>query len=142
MSATKSILVVLFFVATMLVGINSSVSAACNPRAGGGGLPIPTWYEYLPGKQDPTTKKCVPDTEGLGGTAVLLIMFAIFDIILFIVGFGAVIFIIYGGFKLLTSTGEPQKIAAARTTLLNALIGLVIALIAAQVVGFIAGRLT
>ena len=84
---------------------------------------------------------CEVDTSG-GGITVVLILMGVFDIILFLGGVLAVIMVIYGGFKFVTSTGEPQKIAAGRTTIINALVGLGIAIIASQIVGFIAGRLS
>lgn len=110
--------------------------AAGSCGKGAGGLPIPTWYKYVP-----LDGNCeVPDD--LGGKLVVLVMMGIFDIILFIAGFVAVVMVIWGGYKFLVSTGEPQKIAAARTTIINALVGLAITIIASQMVGFIAGRLT
>lgn len=114
---------------------------ACELKAGTGAPSIiPTWYEYLPGKPS-TTGECEVDTSG-GGITVVLILMGVFDIILFLGGVLAVIMVIYGGFKLVTSTGEPQKIAAGRTTIINALVGLGIAIIASQIVGFIAGKLS
>lgn len=112
--------------------------SGCSP--GSGGLPLPTWYQYLPGQQ--VNGQCEIKTDGLGGKLVILILMGVFDILLYLAGLIAVIMVIWGGFKLLTSDGEPQKIAAARTTIFNALVGLVIAVIASQIVGFIAGGLT
>ncbi len=113
--------------------------AAGNCTPGSGGLPLPTWYQYLPGKT--TTNGCEINAKDLGGKVVILILMGVFDILLYLAGVIAVIMVIWGGFKLLTSSGEPQKIAAARTTIFNALVGLVIAIIASQIVGFIAGGL-
>lgn len=114
---------------------------ACELKAGSGAPSfIPTWYEYLPGKAS-TTGACEVDTSG-GGKTIVLILMGIFDIILFFAGLLAVIMVMYGGYKLVTSTGEPQKIAAGRTTIINSLVGLVIAIIASQIVGFIAGKLS
>lgn len=112
---------------------------SCNLKRGSGALKIPTWYQYLPGERQ--NGQCEIKTDDLGGKVVILILMGIFDILLFIAGVLAVVMIIWGGFKLLTSDGEPQKIAAARTTLFNALVGMVIAVIASQIVGFIAGGL-
>ena len=112
-------------------------TTACAP--GAGAFPLPTWYEYLPGKT--TAKGCEVNTDGLGGVLVILVLMAVFDILMYLAGVIAVIMIIWGGFKLLTSNGEPQKIAAGRTTIFNALVGLVIAIIASQIVGLIAGGL-
>ena len=111
---------------------------SCNLN--GDGLSLPTWYQYLPTQK--VNGECEIKTDGLGGKVVILILMGIFDILLYVAGLVAVVMIIWGGFKLLTSDGEPQKIAAARTTIFNALVGLIIAVIASQIVGFIAGGLT
>lgn len=120
-----------------------SVEAQCAP--GNGSLGIPTWYQYLPvdPNPDPITGKCqiaspASDSEG---SVVILILMGVFDILLFIAGVVAFVMIIWGGFKLITSTGESQKIADARKTIYNSLIGLAIAIIASQVVSFIAKSL-
>jgi hypothetical protein len=52
-------------------------------------------------------------------------------------GYIATFFILYGGFKYLTSQGTPTIIAEARTTILDAIIGLVISIIAIGFVNFI-----
>ena len=48
--------------------------------------------------------------------------------------------VIYGGIEFIMSQGEPDKANKARGTVINALIGLVIAVAAATLVTFIAGR--
>lgn len=126
------------FIVSMLFTPMVARAESCQPGKGALGG-IPTWYKYLPGEKK--GDNCSIKTDGLGGTAIILVMLGIFDILLFVAGFAAVIFIIWGGFKYLTSAGEPQKATAGRTTILNALIGLVIAFVAARIVGFIAGRL-
>lgn len=112
-----------------------SGAAVANSQCNKSNLPIPTWYQYVP-----LTEDCqIPDNQN--GTVVVLILMGIFDMILFLAGFIAVFMVIFGGFKLLSSNGEPQKIAAARTTIINALVGMVIAFVGSQIVGFIAGKL-
>lgn len=139
----KSIIVFLITFIAIFGSLPQTVNAqaACSP--GGGALTIPTWYQYLPGKVD-ATGKCQVDNEALktsGGSAVVLIGMGIFSIMLFLAGFLAFAMVVWGGYKLVTSTGEPGKITAARTTIFNALIGLAVAVIASQFVGFIAGTL-
>lgn len=119
----------------------TSFAASCDLASGNGALPFPTWYQYLPG-QEGADGQCEIRTEGLGGKVIILILMGIFDILLFLAGIIAVIMVIWGGFKMLSSSGEPQKITAARTTIINALVGLVIAVIASQIVGLIAGGLS
>ncbi len=118
----------------------TGVALAAEPcQPGSGGLPLPTWYQYLPGEK--VNGECDITTKDLGGKVVILILMGVFDILLYLAGLIAVVMVIWGGFKLLTSNGEPQKLAAARTTIFNALVGLVIAAVASQIVGLIAGGL-
>jgi hypothetical protein len=52
-------------------------------------------------------------------------------IVAILAGIAAVIVIIVGGFQYITSAGDPQKASSARSTILGAIIGLVI-IVAAQ----------
>lgn len=112
---------------------------------------VPTWYKYLPGQIDPASGECQPamDFATTGNTVdynrfdmLLGIGLAAIEILLFFAGIIAVGFIIYGGFQYLTSQGEPEHTRSAKDTILNALIGLVIAMMATTIVRFIATRLT
>jgi hypothetical protein len=96
---------------------------------------LPTWHKYLEhdGKCQ-VTNFTFPDDLG----AIIL---AIVEILLRIGTLAAVAFVIYGGFLYMTSQGEPDKAANARKTIINAVIGLVIAILATGVVSFIGGRL-
>lgn len=124
-----------------LVGLSGVTNAAVAEGCSNSFLGFPTWYQYLNVTKD-ASGSCSVDTASTQGSTAVLLLMGIFDILLYLAGMLAVVFIIYGGFKLLTSTGEPGKITAARTTIFNALIGLVIAFVASQIVGFIAGKLT
>ncbi len=74
---------------------------------------------------------------------IWLIVAAIIEILLRIAVLVAVMFIIYGGFKYITSSMTsspmPEELVRARRSIINALVGLVIAMIAAGTVQFIAG---
>ncbi|MGH7238043.1 MAG: hypothetical protein ACREGF_05915, partial [Candidatus Saccharimonadales bacterium] len=76
---------------------------------------------------------------GLG--AVWLIALAVLEDLLRIAGFAAVIMVIVGGIRYTTSNGDPQNTQAAKGTIINALIGLTIAIIASASVAFIAGKI-
>lgn len=49
-------------------------------------------------------------------------------------GYAAVFFIIIAGFQYITAHGESSRIAEAKTTIINAIIGLVVALVSVAVV--------
>ena len=109
--------------------------AACG---GGNFLLFPSWYHYLPSTNDPTTGLCTPSLTNI--TDVWLIIAAVIEILLRIAGLAAVVLVVYGGIQYTTSQGEPDKTSKARTTIINALTGLAIAVLAASAVAFIAGR--
>ena len=104
---------------------------------GGGFLGFPTWYSYLDGVYD-AQGACIPKINGLAD--IWLILAAVIEMLLRVAALAALVFVIYGGVKFITSQGESEKTAAARQTVLNALGGLVLAVSAAAVVSFVAGR--
>ena len=57
--------------------------------------------------------------------------------ILYIVGVIAVIMLIWGGIRYITSGGDAKKVTDAKNTILYAIIGLVIALLAFAIVNFV-----
>ncbi|GHU07568.1 hypothetical protein FACS189431_2330 [Alphaproteobacteria bacterium] len=59
--------------------------------------------------------------------------------ILIAVGIICVLFIIFGGIRYATSGGDPEKVKNAKNTLLYAIIGLAIALLAAVIVNLVTG---
>lgn len=72
-----------------------------------------------------------PGTSGVNSTIRLVI-----QILSFGVGIVAVVMIIIGGFKYVTSSGDSSNITAAKNTILYAIVGLVIVAIAQVIVKF------
>jgi len=64
----------------------------------------------------------------------------IFQIVFGILAAVCVLMIVLAGFRFVTGRGDPQEMAKARNTIIFALIGLVIALAAEAVVGFVIGN--
>ncbi len=108
-----------------------SLFAASCSSAGHSIFGFPTWYEYLP------CNNGLPALEHL--TDVWLIVAALIEILLRLAALAAVVYVIWGGVDYIMSRGEPEKTAHARGTILNAVIGLVIAITSAAVVSYIAG---
>lgn len=54
----------------------------------------------------------------------------------------ALLVVTVGGFKYVTSHGDPSGTAQAKNTILYALIGLVVCIIGASIVNFVVGRVT
>jgi len=76
-----------------------------------------------------TTQDC-----GNGGSGVANIVKAVVQIISYIAGAVAVIMIIISGFNYITSGGDSNKVAAAKNTLIYAVIGIAIAVLAQVIV--------
>jgi hypothetical protein len=53
----------------------------------------------------------------------------------------SVIFLVWGGFKYITSNGDSSGVSTAKSTIIAALIGLVIAALARPIVNFVIGKL-
>lgn len=64
----------------------------------------------------------------------------VISLLLFAVGIIAVIVIIIGGIKYVTSDGDSSKLKGAKETILYAVVGLVIAILAFSIVEFVVGR--
>ena len=73
---------------------------------------------------------------GAGG-----IITTIANVLLFIAGALAVIMIIYGGLRYTTSAGNSASVTSAKNTILYAIVGLIIALLAFAIVNFVLGSL-
>ncbi|MFZ1323853.1 MAG: pilin [Candidatus Saccharimonadales bacterium] len=80
--------------------------------------------------------------EAEGESAVSGLIRATVEILSFIVGVAAVIMVIIGGLKYITSNGDANSISSAKNTILYAIIGLVIAVLAQGIVRFVFKRVS
>lgn len=65
----------------------------------------------------------------------------IIDLLLFAIGAVAVIMIIFGGFRYVLSGGDSSSVTAAKNTILYAVIGLVVAILAYAIVHFVTSNI-
>ena len=121
------------------------VSAApCEPA--NSFLGIPTWYKYLEG--DNSSGRCSPVLGELDNNnprrfnVVVPIALAVLEIFIRLAGLVAVVMIFIGAFRFITTQGSPDKATSARKTIINAIIGLVIVILATTIVNFIGNSLT
>lgn len=63
------------------------------------------------------------------------------SVLLYVVGFAAVIMVIIGGFMYILSAGDSGKAAKAKDTILYAVIGIAITMLAYAIVSFVTGKL-
>lgn len=119
----------------MIVNMLDNFAAGCAAK---GIQIIPPWYKYLELSEDVgggcSVVSTFPDDIGK-------VLLALLEIILRVGAMVAVGFVIYGGFQYMLSQGEPDRIKNARTTIVNAVIGLVISTLATVIVNFVGGRL-
>ena len=78
-----------------------------------------------------------------GGEADLTgIIQTVINVMLFIVGILCVIMIIFGGIRYTTSTGDKGKVDSAKNTIVYAVVGLIVAIVAFAVVQWVFSALT
>ena len=76
------------------------------------------------------------DTMDLSGTIT-----SVLEGVIGVLGIVAVIFIVVGGVNYMTSAGDASKVEKAKKTILYAVIGLVIAVLAFAIVNFVVGNI-
>lgn len=145
------------FIGSMALPV-ATVSAATAANCGAGSvarggrfLNFPTWYKYLSptfvdGECKLAVTKTITDAEGnpreeFDPAAIGKVLLAVVEILLRLAGLVAVGFVIYGGIRYVLSLGNPETTKAARSTIINALIGLAIAASATAIVNLVAGNL-
>ena len=82
-------------------------------------------------------RNCANDTAGQTINDIIATVINIFS---FVVGVIAVIMIIIGGIKYITSGGDSNNISSAKTTIIYAIIGLVVVALAQIIVRFVLTR--
>lgn len=119
----------------------SDVVANCNE----GFLGFPAWYNGLtngdcsiknPSDLSTKNKDGNSNNDGLS-RFIWRVGLNVVDIALVAASYVAAYFILYGGFLFLTSQGDPADAARARSTMLDAVIGLAISMGAVILVNFI-----
>ena len=85
---------------------------------------------------DAATNSCATDTT-TGTTGLYNLAKKIVNIFSVIVGIIAVIMIIFGGFKYITSGGDSGNVSGAKNTLIYAIVGLIIVALAQFIVHFV-----
>ncbi|MGF7229097.1 MAG: hypothetical protein ACQR33_03870 [Candidatus Saccharibacteria bacterium] len=117
----------------------AAASAACTKN---GFFGLYHWYQYLNVQQVNIggTTSCQVVNFAFPGDITLVVL-AILDDMLRIAGMVAVGFVMYGAIQYITSQGEPDGIKKAQQTILNALIGMVIAIASTAIVAFIGNSL-
>lgn len=116
---------VLAFSAIMLMTLGFSPLVGAEPLTTQGGA------NAAKGMEQPTS---LTGTAGVFSTVT--------NVLLFIIGGVAVIMIIVGGLRYITSGGNSANVTAAKNTILYALVGVIVAILAFAAVNFVIGSFT
>ena len=124
-----------------LAVFDSKVASAACASDGAQLFSIPAWYRGL--TDDDCSIKKISNKGDAGSVTIQSFVWTVignvFDAIMRIVGVVATGYIIWAGFQYMISAGDSGKMANAKTTLTNACIGLVIAIVASGIVQLVMG---
>lgn len=104
-------------------------------------LGLVTWFNYLPANSFDSSCNVMNFTALGTKSGFLLIGLAVLDDLIRIAALVSVGYVIYGGVQYVTSQGSPDATKKAQQTIINALIGVVVAVMAASLVTFLGNRL-
>jgi len=127
-----------------LVATHSTPVQAASCGGSANILAIPGWYDGLcdgNGKiKSPKDFAGSDDRTGIGKFATIVAM-NIVTILLYVTGYVSLAFVIWGGFKYMISGDSSSGTSAAKSTILNAVIGLILSIMSIAIVRFIAGAI-
>jgi hypothetical protein len=106
----------------------------------GGFLGLWPWWHYLP-SSDFSGCNIVQFNLIHGASDVPLVLLAVIDDLLRVGGLVAVGFTIYGAIQYIISQGSPEQTSKAQSTIINAVAGLAIAIVATAFVSFLGNKL-
>ena len=87
---------------------------------------------------NPTTGACDRATADSGFKGIITV---IINVLTVVVGAVSVVMIIIGGFRYVVSNGDSNSMAGAKNTILYAVVGLIVALLAQLIVSFVLTKL-
>jgi len=102
---------------------------------GGGFLTLPNWYSYLPAPGGCSNPSITSISD------IWLIVLAVTEMLIQLVSLVTICVVIYGGVQMISSQGQPDRTARARSTIINGLIGMTISIAAASMIAYLGGQL-
>ena len=111
------------------------IGAVIVPQAAVYAAPAATQDAFEACSANPKSPVCASTNDAEVNTLIQTII----NILLFVLGAIAVIMIVVGGIRYTTSNGDSSAITGAKNTILYAVVGLVIALLAYAIVNFVLG---
>ena len=120
--------------ATLAIATPQIAAAACKDTL----LTFPAWYRGIQDAGSCDIAAPPSDKAGLQ-KYIWTIVLNVIEFLLQLVAYLAAGFIIFGGYKYLVSAGSADGMSKAKTTITNAVIGLVLSLMAVAIVNVISG---
>lgn len=114
----------------LMIGVSGTAAAAA----------VDVFGECSNGNGAAQTDVCQSRGNGTTNPFITFIKIAI-TILSIVIGFAAVVVIILSGLRFVTASGDPQAIAKARGSIIYALVGLVVAVLAESLVLFVLDKL-
>ena len=142
-----------FLAAVVVASVSLTVVAPAPVEAklGGGNcgmkgfLGLRPWYYGLctGNSENDTIKEPQGDTatEDMKAFVWTIILNILVDLLV-IVGYASMIFIIYGGYQFIMSQGDPGKTRSATQTIIYAVVGLIVVLMAAAITSLVTGSVS
>jgi hypothetical protein len=119
---------------------SGTIAQRCSPNTFMGLKP---WFYYMPDAAFEGVTCNIDDFDIFSVTNGLVpVALVVADDLVIIAGLVAVAYVIVGGVQFVTSQGEADRTKRARETIINALIGVVMAVVAASVVSFVGQKLS
>lgn len=120
------------------------VQAACGDERF---LTMPAWYRGLTDGVKTDKQMLTADCNIVSpdpndpGKFIWTIVLNVIEMMLHLVAYLTVGFLIFGGFKYMTSAGSADGMSKAKTTIANAIIGLVLSIVSIAIVNLVAGAI-
>ncbi len=111
-------------VATVATPQYVSAAGSCEGRL----LGLPPWYRGLVRGTPPKCDIVSPNDVGGLSPFIWRVVLNVIEMVIGITAYIAVFFILYGGFQFMVGGSNPSMIEKGRKTILNAVVGLVIAM--------------
>lgn len=111
--------------------IGQMAASACSSNF----LGFPAWYEHLP-----IDNQCRVQITELNH--IWVIVLNVIDMLVRAAGLVALVYIVWSGYRYMRSQGDPSVVGEAKSTLTNAIIGLVVVILAVGIIEFVARSIT
>lgn len=121
--------------ATLLVGVSLGLAATAPAFA-----QVPSTVASIDSSKQEVCQGAGIGASCAGGGGVNRIVKTAITLLSIVVGIAAVVMVIISGLKYITSGGDTQKVAGAKSALIYAIVGLAIVALAQVIVHFVLGK--